>query len=1066
MNGSIKSLPEKNNGTKILIIGPGPTTIGQGEEFDSASVQICTALTQAGYQVILVNSNPDSIMAAKNEVAKVYVEPLTVDFMTRILRKETPAAILPTLAGKLGFNLVLALAEAGILKELHIKLLGTNLNVINQVETPALFKALMHQLKQPILESVSVDTVTAGIAFTRKIKFPVIVRPNHANEGIGGSICSNVAELTETVKNALKLSPIHQVLIEKSVTGYKEIEYEVLRDHADNALVVCNMENVDPVGIHTGDSIVTIPALTLSDKQTQQLRDAALKIVRSLKIKGNCNVQFALAPERAGYYVLAVKPRLSRSSILAAKATGYPIAQIAAKLAIGRSFDQISSPILANVTAAYEPSLDYVVTKFPRWADQHLTTKSYRLGTQMQSSGEVMGIGRNFEASLLKAIRSLALASLPQEIAKIKQVSDAELTDKLVHPQNNRLFYLLEALRRHYELAELNELTKIDLFFLAKLRHIVNLERTLKAKKGDLASLRLAKRYGFTDVNISHLWQMSVDQLRKMRREADIWPVYKMVDSCAGEWPAKHPYYYSTYETENESQATAKPAILILGAGPARIGQGAEFDYLTVQAIKAVQQAGYQAIVVNDNPAAVSTDFMLADKLYFEPLTTEEVLNIVALEQPVGALVQFSGRTGLKLTQTLLAAGIKILGRTEKNAPLYDQGRYLRQETLQLMMPQPKSSMVDNQATALKLAAEMTYPVLLHVNHTHYQQLVRQFDQPAELAAYWAKHAANLKSGALLTHYLKGQKYTLDVIADGQQVLIPGILEYIERTSIHTGDSLAVYPPQSLSKKYQTQMLTISQNIIRKLNYRGIMNIQFILSQNQLYVIALKPYANRTVPFLSQATGCPITNLAVQVLLGTNLNELGYQQALLTPKSTVFIKAPMFSFAQLKNVDSFLGPQMKSTGEVIGSDLTLEKALYKAFVACKLHLPNFGTILFTVNPADKIVAVDLAKRFYEIGFRIAATADTASYFKQVGVKVAPMAPVKAGGAQNILTALAAGKIQAVVNTEATTTQTAISVFQIRQTAIKYGIPLFTSLDTTNAILRVLESRTFTTTPLT
>lgn len=1059
-------MPKRTDIHKILVIGSGPIIIGQAAEFDYSGTQACLALKEEGYQVVLVNSNPATIMTDTEIADQVYIEPLTIEFVTRILRKELPDAILPTLGGQQGLNMAMELSTAGILEELNIQLLGTKLNAIDQAEDRELFKNLMQQLNEPIPASTSVNTVAAAVDFAKKIGFPVIVRPAFTMGGTGGGMCDNENELVEIATNALKLSPITQALIEKSIAGFKEIEYEVMRDAADNALVVCNMENVDPVGIHTGDSIVTAPVQTLSDKENQMLRDASLKIIRALKIEGGCNVQLALDPNSFQYYIIEVNPRVSRSSALASKATGYPIAKIASKIAIGLTLDEIMNPITGTTYAEFEPTLDYVVTKIPRWPFDKFAKGERRLGTQMKATGEVMAIGRNFEESILKAVRSLEIGTLHLELPELAQVSDAELTDKLVHPQDDRLFYLAEALRRNYSLEELNELTKIDIFFLDKLLHIIELEQQLAAQKGDLTVLEQAKRNGFTDEKISQLWQLPVDQLRKMRREANIWPVYKMVDTCAAEFESQTPYYYGTFEEENESQVTKKTSVLVIGSGPIRIGQGVEFDYATVHSVKAIQKSGYEAIIMNNNPETVSTDFTIADKLYFEPLTFEDVMNVIELEQPEGVIVQFGGQTAINLAAPLAAAGVKILGTSVADLNRAEDRDEFDQVIKDLAIPQPVGATATTEAAAVTIAAQIGYPVLIRPSYVLGGRAMEIVENQTDLEVYM-RDAVKVSNDhpVLIDQYLVGKECEVDVISDGQQVLLPGIMEHIERAGVHSGDSMAVYPPQSLSADVKAQIVSAAQKLAVALKCIGMMNIQFIIHQEQVYVLEVNPRASRTVPFLSKVTGIPMAQVATQVILGTTLTELGYQAGLYPEGKLVHVKAPVFSFSKLDNVDSLLGPEMKSTGEVMGSDTTMEKALYKAFEACKLHLPDFGTVLFTIADKDKAEAADLAKRFREIGYRVIATAGTADYFSAAEIKTSTVAKIKDNAEQGILQLLNSGHVQVVINTMDADRDVASDGFQIRQTAIEQGIPLFTSLDTANAILRVLESRAFTTLPL-
>lgn len=1059
-------MPKRTDIHKIMVIGSGPIIIGQAAEFDYSGTQACLALKEEGYETVLVNSNPATIMTDKEIADHVYIEPITLEFVSRILRKELPDAILPTLGGQQGLNMAMELSSSGILDELNIELLGTKLAAIDQAEDRELFKNLMQKLNEPIPASLSVNTVEAAVKFASQNGYPVIVRPAFTMGGTGGGICQNQAELETIVSNALKLSPITQALIEQSIAGFKEIEYEVMRDHADNALVVCNMENVDPVGIHTGDSIVTAPIQTLSDKENQMLRDASLKIIRALKIEGGCNVQLALNPHSFQYYIIEVNPRVSRSSALASKATGYPIAKIASKIAVGLTLDEIKNPITGTTYAEFEPMLDYVVTKIPRWPFDKFEKGERRLGTQMKATGEVMAIGRNFEESILKAVRSLEIGTIHLEMPALAQVSDDVLTEKLIHPQDDRLFYIAEAIRRGYPITELAELTKIDIFFLDKFLHIIEIEQALTAHKGDVATLRLAKRNGFTDVKISELWGIPAKQIRDMRREAKVWPVYKMVDTCAAEFESQTPYYYGTFEEENESTVTPTPSVLVLGAGPIRIGQGVEFDYATVHSVKAIQKAGYEAIIMNNNPETVSTDFSISDKLYFEPLTLEDVLNVIELEQPQGVIVQFGGQTAINLAEPLEKAGVKILGTTVADLNRAEDRDEFEKVIQQLGIPQPNGATATNKAEAIAVANQVGYPVLIRPSYVLGGRAMEIVEDQAELENY-IENAVRVshEHPVLIDHYLRGKECEVDVISDGKQVLLPGIMEHIERSGVHSGDSMAVYPPQTFSQHVIDQIVADAQALATSLNCVGMMNIQFIVQNDEVYVIEVNPRASRTVPFLSKVTGISMAQVATQVILGASLSDLGYQPGLYPVGKLVHVKAPVFSFSKLNNVDSLLGPDMKSTGEVMGSDTTMEKALYKAFEASKLHLPDFGTVLFTIADHDKEEALGLAKRFREIGYRVIATKGTATYFNEQKLNVQAVAKIKEEAEHDILDLINGGHVQVVINTMDTDRDVASDGFQIRQAAIAHGVPLFTSLDTANAILRVLESRSFTTQPL-
>ncbi|ANY13864.1 carbamoyl-phosphate synthase large subunit [Latilactobacillus curvatus] len=1060
-------MPKRTDIHKILVIGSGPIVIGQAAEFDYSGTQACLALKEEGYQVVLINSNPATIMTDKAVADTVYIEPITIDFVTQILRKELPDAILPTLGGQTGLNMALELANNGILAELNIELLGTKLSAIDQAEDRELFKNLMNQLNEPIPESAIAHSLVEAQTFVNENGYPVIIRPAFTLGGTGGGIAENAGELSTIVKNGLSLSPVGQVLVEQSIAGFKEIEFEVMRDKNDNALVVCNMENFDPVGIHTGDSIVFAPVQTLSDREVQALRDAALKIIRALKIEGGCNVQLALDPNSDRYYIIEVNPRVSRSSALASKATGYPIAKMAAKIAIGLTLDEIHNPITGTTYAQFEPMLDYVVAKIPRWPFDKFNKGDRQLGTQMKATGEVMAIGRNIEEALLKAVRSLEIGTDHLEIPALTAVGDNDLVQRIVHPQDDRLFYLAEALRRGYSIQELSELTKIDLFFLDKLSHIVEIEEQLRTDKGDLELLELAKKNGFADAKIAATWQIMPAQVRQMRQESGIQPVYKMVDTCAAEFESQTPYYYATYEQENESIVSTKPSILVIGSGPIRIGQGVEFDYATVHCVQAIQKAGYEAIIMNSNPETVSTDFSISDKLYFEPLTLEDVLNVVELEKPEGVIVQFGGQTAINLAEPLTENGVQILGTSVANLNRAEDRDQFDQLIAELDIPQPVGATATNTPDALKIAEEIGYPVLIRPSFVLGGRAM-EIVHTAEDLTHYMKEAVKVSvdQPVLIDRYLMGKECEVDAICDGKDVLIPGIMEHIERAGVHSGDSMAVYPPQNLTDAEKQAIITYTTKLCLALECRGLLNIQFIIQNEAVYVIEVNPRASRTVPFLSKVTGISMAQLATQVILGSTLAELKSPTGLLPAGPLIHIKAPVFSFSKLTRVDSLLGPEMKSTGEVMGTDVTMQKALYKAFEASGMHLPSHGNVLMTITNQDKTQALELAKRFREVGYQIIATPGTSQEFQAAGVPVQSVAKINATSG-DLLDKIKAGHIQLVINTTGLNEapQVAKDSIVIRQTAIEHGIPLMTSLDTADAILAVLESQSLLTKPL-
>lgn len=1054
-------MPKRTDIQKIMVIGSGPIIIGQAAEFDYAGTQACLSLKEEGYEVVLVNSNPATIMTDKEIADKVYIEPITLEFVTRILRKEGPDALLPTLGGQTGLNMAMELSKNGILDELGVELLGTKLSAIDQAEDRDLFKQLMEELEQPIPESEIVNTVEEAVAFAATIGYPVIVRPAFTLGGTGGGMCANEKELREITENGLKLSPVTQCLIERSIAGFKEIEYEVMRDSADNALVVCNMENFDPVGIHTGDSIVFAPAQTMSDYENQMLRDASLSIIRALKIEGGCNVQLALDPNSFKYYVIEVNPRVSRSSALASKATGYPIAKLAAKIAVGLTLDEVINPVTGSTYAMFEPALDYVVAKIPRFPFDKFEKGERRLGTQMKATGEVMAIGRNIEESLLKACRSLEIGVHHNEIPELAAVSDDALIEKVVKAQDDRLFYVSEAIRRGYTPEEIAELTKIDIFYLDKLLHIFEIEQELGAHPQDLEVLKTAKLNGFSDRKIAELWGTTDDKVRQLRLENKIVPVYKMVDTCAAEFDSETPYFYSTYGWENESIRSDKESVLVLGSGPIRIGQGVEFDYATVHSVKAIQAAGYEAIIMNSNPETVSTDFSVSDKLYFEPLTFEDVMNVIDLEQPKGVIVQFGGQTAINLAEPLAKAGVTILGTQVADLDCAEDRDLFEQALKELDIPQPPGQTATNEEAALA-ARKIGFPVLVRPSYVLGGRAMEIVENEEDLRSYMRTAVkASPDHPVLVDSYIVGQECEVDAISDGKNVLIPGIMEHIERAGVHSGDSMAVYPPQTLSQKVQETIADYTKRLAIGLHCLGMMNIQFVIKDEKVYVIEVNPRASRTVPFLSKVTNIPMAQVATKLILGQSLSELGYQNGLYPESTRVHIKAPVFSFTKLAKVDSLLGPEMKSTGEVMGSDATLEKALYKAFEASYLHLPTFGNVVFTIADDAKEEALNLARRFQNIGYGILATEGTAAFFASHGLQAQPVGKI-GDDDKDIPSFVRKGRIQAIINTVGTKRTADEDGEQIRRSAIEHGVPLFTALDTANAMLKVLESRSFVT----
>ncbi|AVP36856.1 carbamoyl-phosphate synthase large subunit [Staphylococcus felis] len=1052
-------MPKRNDIETILVIGSGPIIIGQAAEFDYAGTQACLALKEEGYRVILVNSNPATIMTDKEIADKVYIEPLTHDFIARIIRKEQPDALLPTLGGQTGLNMAIELHDSGVLESNNVKLLGTELSSINQAEDRELFRSLMNDLNVPVPESDIVNTLEQAFAFKNQVGYPLIVRPAFTMGGTGGGICHNDEELKEVVSNGLKYSPATQCLIEKSIAGYKEIEYEVMRDQNDNAIVVCNMENIDPVGIHTGDSVVVAPSQTLSDVEYQMLRDVSLKVIRALKIEGGCNVQLALDPHSMQYYIIEVNPRVSRSSALASKATGYPIAKLAAKIAVGLTLDEMKNPVTGTSYAAFEPSLDYIVSKIPRFPFDKFEKGERELGTQMKATGEVMSIGRTYEESLLKAIRSLEYGVHHLGLPNGESFDLDYIKERINAQDDERLFFIGEAIRRGVTLEEIHGMTKIDYFFLNKFKNIIDMEHALKANKGDIDYLRFAKRYGFSDRVIAHRFEMSEAEVYDLRQKHGINPVYKMVDTCAAEFESATPYYYGTYEQENESIVSEKEKIIVLGSGPIRIGQGVEFDYATVHAVWAIQNAGYEAIIVNNNPETVSTDFSISDKLYFEPLTEEDVMNIINLEQPKGVVVQFGGQTAINLADKLAKYGVKILGTSLEDLNRAEDRKEFEALLTQINVPQPKGQTATSAKEALDNARDIGYPVVVRPSYVLGGRAMEIVYNDAELENYMNEAVkASPEHPVLVDRYLTGKEIEVDAISDGETVIIPGIMEHIERAGVHSGDSIAVYPPQSLTPEEIDTLESFTIKLAKGLNIIGLINIQFVIAHDGVYVLEVNPRSSRTVPFLSKITEIQMAQLAMRAIMGEKLVDMGFEEGIQPYQEGVFVKAPVFSFNKLKNVDITLGPEMKSTGEVMGKDLTLEKALFKGLTAAGMTVKDYGTALITVSDKDKEEIVKIAKRLNEFGYKIIATSGTAQKLSEQGIKVETVG--KIGGHDDLLTKIQNGDVQIVINTMTKGKTIERDGFQIRRTSVEDGVPCLTSLDTANALTNVIESMTF------
>ncbi|MBL4952617.1 carbamoyl-phosphate synthase large subunit [Neobacillus sp. YIM B02564] len=1055
-------MPKRTDLNSILVIGSGPIVIGQAAEFDYAGTQACLALKEEGYRVILVNSNPATIMTDTEIADAVYIEPLTLEFVSSIIRKERPDAILGTLGGQTGLNLTVDLANSGILEECGVEILGTKLTAIQQAEDRELFRSLMNDLQEPVPDSAIVHDLTEAKAFVAAIGYPVIVRPAYTLGGTGGGICANDKELEEIVTSGLKSSPVHQCLLEKSIAGYKEIEYEVMRDSNDNAIVVCNMENIDPVGVHTGDSIVVAPSQTLSDREYQLLRNVSLKIIHALGIEGGCNVQLALDPYSFNYYIIEVNPRVSRSSALASKATGYPIAKLAAKIAIGLTLDEMLNPVTGKTYASFEPALDYVVTKIPRWPFDKFESGNRSLGTQMKATGEVMAIGRTFEESLLKAIRSLEAGVYHFELNEAEAIDDELLEKRIRKAGDERLFYLAEALKRGITIETIHQWSKIDKFYLNKMQGIIALEKQLAKNPFDPEILTAAKRKGFTDKKIAQLWASSESEIYQFRKQTGIVPVYKMVDTCAAEFESETPYYYGTYEEENESIVTSKESVIVLGSGPIRIGQGIEFDYATVHSVKAIKEAGYEAIIINNNPETVSTDFSISDKLYFEPLTIEDVMHIIDLEQPLGVVVQFGGQTAINLAAKLAEHGVKILGTSLEDLDRAENRDKFEQALEELNIPQPNGRTALSVEEALVIAQEIGYPVLVRPSYVLGGRAMEIVYHEEELLQYMENAVKiNPEHPVLIDHYLIGKEIEVDAICDGTNVLIPGIMEHIERAGVHSGDSIAVYPPQTLSDKTKQTLVDYTEKLAKGLNIVGLLNIQYVLSEGRIFVLEVNPRSSRTVPFLSKITNVPMAKIATKAILGVPIEKQGYKKGLVDEKPGVYVKVPVFSFAKLKSVDITLGPEMKSTGEVMGKDLILEKALYKGLVASGMNIQKHGTVLFTIADKDKEEALKLAARFSANGYRLMATKGTAAFLQAAGLPVKSVEKIGSEG-KTLIDVIHNGEAHFIINTLTKGKQPERDGFRIRREAVENGVPCLTSLDTAEAILKVIESMNFLT----
>lgn len=1043
---------------KVLVIGSGPIVIGQAAEFDYAGTQACRSLREEGIEVVLVNSNPSTIMTDADIADRVYIEPITLPFVTEVIKKERPDALLATLGGQVGLNMAVQLANAGVLEKYNVKLLGSSLHAIQHAEDRELFKEAMQEIHQPVPESEIFEDLEPAVEFANKIGYPVIIRPAYTLGGTGGGIAHDRYEMEEIANRGIKLSPINQILVERSVAGWKEIEFEVMRDSADNCIIVCSMENVDPVGVHTGDSIVVAPTQTLTDQQFQMLRTASIEIIRYLKIEGGCNVQYALDSRTNNYYVIEVNPRVSRSSALASKATGYPIAKVAAKIALGMHLDEITNAITGNTKACFEPSIDYVVLKFPRWPFEKFTLADRQIGTQMKSTGEVMAIDRTFEGALIKAMRCLEVGEGYIHLAKLDNQSLYDIRCLLHRVDDERLFVIAEALWRGIEPEEINRITKIDLFFLYKMKNIIMAEERLRKEGLNEDTLRNAKRIQMPDSAIAHFIPEDEKTVTRLKKKLNIHPDYKMVDTCAAEFEAHTPYYYSTYGQEDEVKPQGSNSVIVFGSGPIRIGQGIEFDYCSVHASWALRKAGKKAIVINNNPETVSTDFDTSDALYFEPLTEEDVMEIIDKEKPEGVICQFGGQTAINLATPMAKQGVRIIGTSNEGIDLAEDRE--RFDTLmgQLGIPRPKGCLVESVQEALEKTKELEYPLIVRPSYVLGGRAMQIVYDESELLQYLREAVvASHEHPVLIDQYMVGREVEVDAISDGIDVCIPGIMEQIERAGVHSGDSFAVYPPQHLSQEIIDTLVKYTKDIACAMNVKGLVNIQFIVVGGKVYVIEVNPRASRTVPFMSKVTGINMVEYAVRIALGEPLKTLGIPLGLMPPKPYVAIKAPVFSFSKLGLVEIKLGPEMKSTGEVMGIGHTYQEALYKAVVASNLDVPAKGNILITVSDRDKEEAAEVARGFAEAGYHIICTSGTGAYFKEKGIPVEIVKKMNEKG-ENCEKYLKSGRVDAVINTISYGTEIEQQGYDLRRIAVELAIPCLTSLDTAREVLNVMAGQ--------
>ena len=1049
-------MPKRTDIKKILVIGSGPIVIGQAAEFDYAGTQACLALKEEGYEVVLINSNPATIMTDTKMADKVYMEPLTLEYVARIIRYERPDAIVPGLGGQTGLNLCVQLGEKGILDECQVEVLGTKIDSIKKAEDRELFKNMCEELGEPVIPSEIVHTIEEGVEAAKKIGYPVVLRPAFTLGGTGGGFADNEEEFLEKIEHAIALSPVNQVLVEKSVKGYQEIEFEVMRDASGKAIAICDMENFDPVGVHTGDSIVFAPCQTITEEQKAMLKASALKILCHLEIAGGCNVQFALKPDTMEYYLIEINPRVSRSSALASKATAYPIARVTAKIAVGLTLDEIS---ISGIPASIEPAIDYKVAKVARFPFDKFTSASKQLSTQMKATGEVMSLGQSVEEIMLKAVRGLEIGVDHFEMKKFKDWSKEDLLVEIATPTDERLFALCEAIRKGATNHEIWEQTKIVEPFIQTLRETISFEETVKNSVKDVEVMRKAKDMGFSDSYIGKLWGMNKLDIFRFRKENGILPIYRIVDNVEHQQDYV-PYFYSCYHGENESIVTDKKKILVLGSGPIRIGQGVEFDYSPVHAVWAIKEAGYEAIIINNNPETVSTDYTTADKLYFEPLTVEDVMNVIEMEKPDGVVVSLGGQTAINLANDLKELGVTIVG-TDVDAIERAENRDSFEKIMHTLgIPEPEGQAVTNIPDGITVANRIGYPVLVRPSYVLGGRAMQIVNSDDDLKKYLQTAVlVDEDQPVLVDKYIVGKELETDAICDGVDVFIPGIMEHIEETGVHSGDSISVYPAYSVSPQVKKTIEEYTIKLGLGIGIKGLFNIQFIVDENDnVYVIEVNPRSSRTVPFLSKATGVPMANIATKVMLGHSLKELGYGTYVQEPAKRFYVKAPTFSFSKIRGLDAYLSPEMKSTGEAIGYDRNLHRAVYKALQASGIKVQNYGTVFVTLADKDKPKALYLIKRFYDLGFNIEATEGTAKYLKEHGIKTRVKQKISEGGS-DVIESLTKGYVTYVINTQDVGADTRHDGFLIRRYTVENNVPLFSSLSTVNALLDVLEEMT-------